>query len=159
VTDRDSLVEEIARLASDRGISVVTSESLTSGAVASALGQGPNAADWFAGGVVAYQEPVKFDVLGVPEGPVVSEQCAAQMARGARTLLGASGCVSVTGVGGPEPSEGEPPGTVWMAVSTGAAQDDDLVTRKVQLDGDPGDVVEKTVDVALELLLEVLRDD
>ena len=108
---------------------------------------------------MAYQEPVKFDVLGVPEGPVVSEPCAAQMARGARKLLGASGCVSVTGVGGPEPSEGEPPGTVWMAVSTGAAEDDDLVTRKVRFEGDPADVVEKTVDAALELLLDVLRDD
>jgi len=153
VTDREHVVKDLADLAQDRGLSLVTSESLTSGAIASALGQGPSAADWFAGGVVAYQEPVKFEVLGVPEGPVVSETCAAQMARGARDLLRADACVSVTGVGGPDPSEGEPPGTVWMAVATA----DDLVTRKVHLDGDPADVVEQTVDVALELMLEVLR--
>jgi nicotinamide-nucleotide amidase len=153
VTDRDSLVKAVARVAADRGLAIVTSESLTSGAVASALGQGPDAASWLAGGVVAYQEPVKFEVLGVPEGPVVSEACAAQMARGARELLRADACVSVTGVGGPEPSEGEPPGTVWLAVALA----DDVTTRKVQLDGDPAEVVEQTVDVALELLLEVLE--
>jgi nicotinamide-nucleotide amidase len=153
MTDRDSLVERLGRLAADRGASIVTAESLTAGAIASALGQGPDSADWFRGGIVAYQEPVKFDVLGVPEGPVVSAACAEQMARGARDLLGGSWSVAVTGVGGPDPSEGEPAGTVWMSVAT----EEDVVTTKVQLDGDPAEVVEATVDRALELLHEVLR--
>ena len=152
MTDRDSLVERLAGLAADRDAHIVTSESLTAGAIASALGQGPDAADWFRGGVVAYQEPVKFDVLGVPEGPVVSQACAEQMARGARDLLGGSWAVSATGVGGPDPSEGEPAGTVWLGVAT----QEDVVSRKLHLDGDPAEVVEKTVDAALELLAEVL---
>ena len=156
MTDRDSLVKQVAELVGGRDQSVATSESLTSGAIASALGQGPDAADWFAGAVVAYQEPVKFELLGVPEGPVVTEECARQMATATRELLRADVAVSVTGVGGPEPDEGEPPGTVWMAVST---RDDDVVTRKVKLDGDPADVVEATVDTALELLVDVLRGE
>ncbi len=153
MTDRQSVVEELGGLAADLGAHIVTAESLTSGAIASALGQGPQAATWFRGGVVAYQEPVKFEVLGVPEGPVVTEACAEQMARGARELLLANWAVAVTGVGGPGPEEGEPEGTVWMAVVT----DDHVVTRKVQLDGGPADIVEKTVDAALELLREVLQ--
>jgi len=78
-TDR---MERIAELAGARRLRVVTSESLTSGTVATRLGAGPNAADWFGGGIVAYQEPVKFDVLGVREGPVVTAECAEQMATG-----------------------------------------------------------------------------
>ena len=153
MTDRDSLVKQVAELIGGRDQTVATSESLTSGAIASALGQGPDAAEWFAGAVVAYDEQVKFELLGVPEGPVVTEECARRMATATRELLRADVAVSVTGVGGPEPDEGEPPGTVWMAVST---RDDDVVTRKVKLDGDPADVVEATVDTALELLVEVI---
>src|SRR6187402_1462787 len=107
VTDDDeaSRVERIADLAVDLEVTVATAESLTSGTVAKTLGAGPNAADWFCGGVVAYQEPVKFDVLGVREGPVVTAECAEQMATGVRKLLGADVVVSATGVGGPDPSE------------------------------------------------------
>ena len=107
MSDDIERVERIAKLAGERKVRVVTSESLTSGTVATRLGAGPNAADWFGGGIVAYQEPVKFDVLGVEEGPVVTEDCARQMATGARDLLGADVAVSCTGVGGPEPSEGK----------------------------------------------------
>ena len=84
MTDDVDRVKRIAELAGDRKVRVVTSESLTTGTVATRLGAGPDAADWFGGGIVAYQEPVKFDVLGVEEGPVVTAACARQMATGAR---------------------------------------------------------------------------
>jgi nicotinamide-nucleotide amidase len=64
MSDRER-VERIADLAADTEISIATAESLTCGTLAKELGAGPNAADWFAGAVVAYQEPVKFEVLGV----------------------------------------------------------------------------------------------
>jgi nicotinamide-nucleotide amidase len=145
-------VKRIAELAADRQVRVVTSESLTSGTVATRLGAGPNAADWFGGGIVAYQEPVKFDVLGVEEGPVVTAACARQMATGARQLLGADVAVSCTGVGGPEPSEGKPAGTVIVAVASG----EDLVVRELALDGSPEDVLDQTASQCLVLLEEVL---
>ena len=154
MTDDVDRVKEISRLAEERGVTVVTSESLTSGTVAKTLGAGPDAADWFSGGIVAYQEPVKFDVLGVPEGPVVTAECAEQMARGARTLLGADVAVSATGVGGPDPSEGKPPGTVFVAVATR----DEVTVRELSLDGGPDEVLDGTVTKCLMLLEEVLQE-
>jgi nicotinamide-nucleotide amidase len=148
-------VERIAELAIDREISVATAESLTCGTLSKELGAGPNAADWFVGGVVAYQESVKFEVLGVDEGPVVTAQCAEQMANGARELLGADIAVSATGVGGPDESEGKPPGTVFIAI----AQESGTQVRQLDLDGEPDDVLTGTVSACLDLVEEVLRQD
>jgi nicotinamide-nucleotide amidase len=153
VTDREALVERVAQLASQQELRVVTSESLTSGALASSLGAGPDAASWFGGGVVAYQEPVKFQLLDVPEGPVVTAECAQQMAIGTRALFRADIAVSATGVGGPEPSEGKDPGTVFMAAATA----DGVTTRELELDGDPEAVLAQTIDHGLELLVEILE--
>jgi nicotinamide-nucleotide amidase len=150
-----SRVERIADLAVDLELRVATAESLTSGTVAKTLGAGPNAADWFVGGVVAYQEPVKFDVLGVREGPVVTAECAEQMATGARKLLGADVVVSATGVGGPDPSEGKPAGTVFVAVARG----DDVAVEELALDGDPEEVLSGTVSRCLGLLEQTLHTD
>ena len=155
MSDDVDRVKRIAELAGERKLRVVTSESLTSGTVATRLGAGPDAADWFGGGIVAYQEPVKFDVLGVEEGPVVTKACARQMATGARKLLGADVAVSCTGVGGPEPSEGKPAGTVILAVSSGDA----LVVRELALDGSPEEVLADTASHCLALLEEVLAGD
>lgn len=148
-------VKRIAEIAGQREVRVVTAESLTSGTVATRLGAGPDAADWFGGGIIAYQEPVKFDVLGVEEGPVVTEACARQMATGARRLLGAEVAVSCTGVGGPDPSEGKPAGTVLIAVASG----EDLVVRELALDGSPEEVLDETASHCLALLEEVLSND
>ena len=147
-------VERIAKLAASRKVRVVTSESLTSGTVAKWMGAGPDAADWFGGGVIAYQERVKFDVLGVDEGPVVTEVCAAQMARGARELLQADLAVSCTGVGGPDPSEGKDPGTVFIAVATA----NDVVVRELALDGSPEEILEETASACTALVEEFLAD-
>lgn len=136
-------------MAMAKGLTIGAAESLTSGAIASALGEAEEASVWFRGAVVAYSPEVKFDVLGVARGPVVNAECAAQMARGARELLGADWSVAVTGAGGPGTEEGQPPGTVFIAV---AGPDVVHVTHRL-LHGDPADVVAETVERALELLL------
>lgn len=152
-TESQEHVERIARLAGERGLDVAAAESLTSGLLSSRLGAGPDASDWFRGAVVAYQEPVKFEVLGVPEGPVVTAECAEQMARGVAELLGASAAVSVTGVGGPDPAEGEPPGTVYVGVLV----EDDLTVHRLDLAGDdPDRILHVTADEALRLLADAL---
>jgi nicotinamide-nucleotide amidase len=148
-------IERIADLAAAKEVRVVTSESLTCGNIAKTLGAGPNASAWFGGGIVAYQEPIKFEVLGVPEGPVVTRECAEQMARGARELLMADVAVSCTGVGGPDPSEGKPAGTVIVAVATAKGVD----VRELSLDGEPDEVLEQTTSACLSLLEEVLGTD
>jgi nicotinamide-nucleotide amidase len=97
------------------GHTLVVAESLTGGLLASAFARAQGSSDWFRGGIVAYSSAVKYDLLDVPYGPVVSEAAAVAMARGAGRLLKADVAVAVTGVGGPDPQDGEPPGTVWAA--------------------------------------------
>jgi len=60
---------------------------------------------------------VKFAVLGVPEGPVVSEEAARAMADGARAVLGADVGLSITGVAGPDSQDDQPPGTVFVGLA------------------------------------------
>lgn len=148
------LGERIADLASSAGITVAVAESLTSGAIASALGASPQAGDWFAGGVVAYSEHVKFDVLGVTPGPVITAPCAEQMAAGVGRLLGAGMVAAVTGAGGPGPQEGKAAGTVYLA----HGRPDALQVEELRLDGDPEDVVHATVDAALTALARDLAE-
>lgn len=147
-------VERIARLAAEHDLTIAAAESLTSGLIASRLGAGPEASEWFRGSVVAYQEPVKFDVLGVRRGPLVDPDCAEGMARGVGRLLGADVAVAATGVGGPDPSEGKPAGTVYVAVTVRGS----TTVRELDLDGDPEEILEATADHALEMLATALED-
>ncbi|NUU07956.1 CinA family protein [Leifsonia sp. C5G2] len=148
------LGERIADLAASAGMTVAVAESLTSGAIASALGASPQAGDWFAGGVVAYSEHVKFDVLGVTPGPVITARCAEQMAAGAGRLLSADVVAAVTGAGGPGDQEGRPEGTVFLAHGRPGA----LTVDEHHFDGDPGEVVHATVDAALAALARDLEE-
>jgi nicotinamide-nucleotide amidase len=101
------------------GRTLAVAESLTGGMLASAFARASGASDWFRGGIVAYSSAVKHDLLDVPDGPVVSEAAAVAMARGTARLFKADVAAAVTGVGGPEPQDGEPPGTVWAATWPG----------------------------------------
>jgi nicotinamide-nucleotide amidase len=144
--------ERVAELATSYDLRVAVAESLTAGRISSFLGRGESASEWYRGAVVAYDEEVKFDVLGVDRGPVVTAACAQQMADGVRTLLGADVALGITGVGGPGPQEDCPPGTVHLAVSTAAG------TRSLQtrLTGDPGEVVAEATRLALDELAREL---
>jgi nicotinamide-nucleotide amidase len=148
MTANQHVVEEIADLARQHAFDVSVAESLTSGQIATALGAGPEASSWFRGGVVAYATEVKQTVLGVRPGPVVTAECARDMAAGVAALLGADAAVSVTGVGGPDAEEGEPPGTVYVAT---IVRGHEGVVR-LDLDGDPEEVLARTTAHALEML-------
>lgn len=138
----------IARTASARGLTIAVAESLTGGALAQTLAKAPDAAAWFAGGVVAYTLATKHRVLGVPEGPVVTAPTARRMAEAVRELTGADVAVAVTGVGGPGDEEGQPAGTVFLAI---VAVDSTRVTE-FAFEGDPASVVEQTVAATLHAL-------
>jgi hypothetical protein len=105
--------------------------------------------------VAAYAAEVKFKVLDVEPGPVVTRRCAAQMAAGAARLLGADIAVAVTGVGGPEPDEGRPAGTVYLAVTSGPHKAEDVIRH--HFDGDPEQVVELSAISTLRLLRTALK--
>lgn len=151
MTDED-VVAEIASFARENGLLVAAAESLTSGRVLAALGKGKGATEWFAGGVVAYLDEVKYDVLGVAEGPVVTPVCALQMAQGVAKLLGADASVATTGVGGPEAQDGQPPGTVFIAVQV----DGEVSAQGFYFEGQPADVVSLATSRALLLLRDRL---
>jgi nicotinamide-nucleotide amidase len=130
---RDEPMEAVVgRLLVEQGLSLAVAESVTGGLVASRIVDVPGSSEWFRGGVVAYDSQVKFDVLGVPEGPVVSEASALAMADGVRRLCGADVGLSTTGVAGPTEQEGHPPGTVWLGLAVG----DDVSAVQIRLPGD-----------------------
>lgn len=148
----DDLARRIAEIARQRDITVGVAESLTGGLVSSALARAEGASEWFDGGVVAYGRSVKHELLGVRPGPVVSEEAAVDMAEGTVRVLGVDVAVAVTGAGGPDPQDGQPPGTVWLA----AHVDGETRTRQLDLDGDPPEICHDSVVAALDHLLTAL---
>ncbi|MDR3647995.1 MAG: competence/damage-inducible protein A [Acidimicrobiales bacterium] len=124
-------------------------ESLTGGLVASRLVGVPGASDWFRGSVVSYASEVKYRVLGVPEGPVVTEAAARAMASGARRVLGADIGLALTGVAGPDEQEGVAPGTVVVGL---ALPGDAVESLVFHLPGDRERVRQYAAISALDLL-------
>lgn len=108
-------------LLAERGETLAVAESLTGGLVAAELTAVPGASKSFRGSVTAYATTLKRDVLGVDatlleERGAVDPEVAQQMAAGVREVLGASWGIATTGVAGPEPQDGQPVGTVFVAV-------------------------------------------
>jgi nicotinamide-nucleotide amidase len=141
------LARSIARAVSNAGLTCAVAESVTGGHVSAHMAASPDASEWFRGGLVAYSSAVKFDVLGVTPGPVVTAECAQQMATGVRALLAGDIAVATTGAGGPGSAEGQPAGTVFVAVETPSRR----TVHGYQLDGDPEQVVKRAT-------LQALRD-
>ena len=114
--DDESMEKAVGDLLGAHGLMLGVAESLTGGMVGSRLAEVPGSSEWFRGSIVAYDRQVKFDLLGVPEGPVVSGPAAAAMASGARRVLEADVGLGVTGVAGPTTQDDQPVGTVFTAV-------------------------------------------
>jgi nicotinamide-nucleotide amidase len=115
--DGQTMERVVADLLLDQGRTVGVAESLTGGLVGARLAETGGASKWFRGSIVCYDSKVKFDLLGVPEGPVVSAEAAEAMASGACKALEADVGISVTGVAGPTTQDDQPVGTVFMAVA------------------------------------------
>ena len=115
--DDENMEEAVGKLLSARGLTLGLAESVTGGLVGSRLTNVAGSSGFFRGSVVAYDSEVKFDLLGVPRGPVVCEEAAIAMAEGARKVLGADVGLGVTGVAGPAEQDGQPVGTVYFGLS------------------------------------------
>jgi nicotinamide-nucleotide amidase len=146
---------EVGRLLEARGWTLAIAESLTGGLAASRVVNVPGSSEWFKGAVVAYDSQVKFDVLGVSEGPVVTDVAARAMADGVRKLLGTDVGLATTGVAGPAEQEGKPPGTVFVAAAVGDQAD----ARELRLPGDRDRVRQLSVISAMDLLRRMLLAD
>ncbi len=119
--DDQTMESVVIDLLRERGQTLAVAESLTGGLITSRLTEVPGSSDVLLGGVVSYASEVKYDLLDVPEGPVVSATAAAAMAEGVRERLGADVGIAVTGVAGPAEQEGQPVGTVYLGVAVGEA--------------------------------------
>jgi nicotinamide-nucleotide amidase len=159
VASGDSAAELIALLAA-RQQSIAVAESLTGGLLAGALTAVPGASAVFRGGVVAYATELKAVLLGVDRGVLeargaVSAEVAAAMAEGVRDRLGAAVGAATTGVAGPDPAEGKPAGTVYIAASAGAQ----TRVRRLALSGSRAAIRAGTVREALGLVLVIVREE
>ena len=113
--DDDNMESVVLDLLKQQGLTLGLAESLTGGMIAARLCDIPGASQAFRGSIVSYASDVKFDLLDVPEGPVVSEAAVTAMVLGACRVLKTDVGIAVTGVAGPDPQDGEEPGTVWTA--------------------------------------------
>ena len=146
-------VAAIAEMAEQSGTRIAVAESLTGGLISTRLAEAGGASRWYAGAIVAYTSEVKRAVLGVPDGPVVSERAATAMAFGARRLLRADAALAITGVGGPDRQDDQPPGTVWVGVVTSTRRD----VRCWEILGDgPADICRRAAERALRYLRDEL---
>ncbi|MFG3260214.1 CinA family protein [Streptomyces sp. NPDC048172] len=135
-------VDEAVRalgLLRERGETLAIAESLTGGLVAAGVTAVAGASRAFRGSVTAYATELKRDVLGVDgtllaERGAVDPEVARQMARGVRRVLGADWGIATTGVAGPEPQDGQPVGTVYVAV---AGPDGSVAAARLPLEVDP----------------------
>lgn len=135
------------------GATVAVAESLTGGLLCAALTETPGASSTVRGGLVVYATELKHDLAGVPaellaEHGAVHPEVARWLARGVRSRLGATFGVGVTGVAGPDPQDGQPPGTVFAAVAGPAGE----VVHPARFDGDRHAVRAQAVQMCLQAL-------
>ncbi len=151
--DDDTMESVVLAMLSERGMTLGVGESLTGGMIGSRLCDVPGASATFRGSIVSYSTDVKHGLLGVPDGPVVTEAAAVAMAVGARSVLGSDVGIAATGVAGPDTQEDRPPGTVCMAVVIGDPEHGGSVSSlEVRLPGRRRQVREFTVITLLGLL-------
>lgn len=114
--DDETMESVVLDLCRTRGLTLATAESVTGGLVAARLTEVPGSSDVFRGAIVSYATDVKQTLLGVGDGPVVSERAAREMAHGVRRRLGADVGLALTGVAGPAEQDGQPVGTLFFAM-------------------------------------------
>jgi nicotinamide-nucleotide amidase len=163
-----STAAEVLRLLTVRGETLAVAESLTGGLVAAEITATPGASAAFRGSVTAYATELKHELLGVDatllaERGAVDPQVAAQMAAGVRKALGADWGIATTGVAGPEPQDGQPVGTVFVAVDgpsgaiSGAAGGGKVAP--LRLNGGRAEIRMESVRSVLALLLKELAGE
>jgi len=150
----EPLEERVGRLLLARGMKIAVAESCTGGLIMHRLTNVPGSSRYFLGGVVAYANEAKVQVLGVPEETLaahgaVSAETAQAMAQGVRRLFRADVALAVTGIAGPTGGTPEKPvGLTYIALATAEA----TLCREYRWTGSRGENKEASARAALELL-------
>lgn len=154
-----SLVEELSLLLAQKNIRLVTAESCTGGLIAAAITDRSGSSSVFERGFITYSNESKIEELGVNSKTIethgaVSEQTAAEMAKGALKNSHADIALSVTGIAGPNGGTKEKPvGLVYIGI---AMQNKEPHVVKNNFDGDRTSIRQATVEKALELLIDTV---
>jgi nicotinamide-nucleotide amidase len=158
--DGSTVDQQVVALLKDRTIAVA--ESCTGGLLSARLTERAGASAYFLGGVVAYSDQAKIEIVGVPAELIsrfgaVSTEVAEALADGAIERFGASVGVGLTGIAGPDGgTEEKPVGLVCFSV---VAADGERITRGVRLPGNRADIRDRACTVAMHLLRRVLRGE
>ena len=147
--DGETMESVVVGMLKERQLTLGLAESVTGGLVAGRITNVPGSSAVLRGGVVSYASEVKFDVLGVPEGPVVTEEAAVAMAEGAKRVLGSDIGLALTGVAGPDTQEGHPPGTLCIGL---VLDDGSSHSTTVQLPGARDQMRQLSVISSLDFL-------
>ena len=157
--DGSRIDDQVAQLLAGRRLA--TAESCTAGLLAARLTERPGSSAYIAGGVVAYANDAKVELLDVDAGLIethgaVSEPVADAMAQGALERFEADTAVAITGIAGPDGgSEEKPVGTVCWSVMLA---DGRSMTRTIRLPGDRRDIRDRSTTVAMHMLRRLLAE-
>lgn len=155
--DEDSLEISLAKLLTEKQITIATAESCTGGKIGQMLSSVPGASAYFRGSIVAYSTDVKTDILGVTSQvikthSVVSAKVAEEMARNARLLMKSDYAIATTGNAGPSKGDSDAEvGVVFIAIATS----DTVFSAEFNF----GQPREKVIDRAVMKSLEVVRKE
>ena len=155
------LVKRIGSAMLKAGKTLSAAESCTGGLVGTLLTSIPGSSKWFKGGVIAYSNSVKTEILSVPfsvieEYGAVSKKTVLAMSTGVRELMGTDFSVSISGIAGPGGGTTEKPvGTVWMAV----CGEKSVSTEMKRFSGERDVVRRKAADYLLGKLYAFLKEE
>lgn len=154
------LAEKIQQILVDRGLTLSTAESCTGGRIASVITSIPGSSAYFMGAIVAYQNFIKTELLGVEEEiisqyGVVSKEVVEKMVKGACKIMKSDFAISTSGCAGPGGgTETVPIGTIWI----GIGNKDFVKSIKCTTDSGRQQNIENAVEVALDALVKMLNE-
>jgi nicotinamide-nucleotide amidase len=153
-----TMVKEVIATLASHGQTLATAESITAGGLSSAITSVEGSSQIFLGAIVAYQDYVKADVLGVDQKiidahTVYSQEVAIAMAKAVREKFASTWAIATTGVAGPGPTDGVAAGTVWVAIDGPVTQ-----SLELSLSGGRESVRNATVATAIGSFTRILRE-
>ncbi len=157
----DSIGKLIGKMLADRGLTISVAESCTGGLIGSIITDVPGSSRYFLGGVIAYSNQSKLEILNVSSGTIaehgaVSDQTVLEMAGGIKRLFNSHLGLAVTGIAGPEGGSREKPvGTVFI----GLAAEDRIFTAGHRFHGTREEIKQETARMALDYLRRYLNGD
>ena len=154
------LLEDIGILLKKKGWTISSAESCTGGLIGHLLTSIPGSSDYFVGGVIAYSNGIKTDLLSVSPRTLkkfgaVSEETVREMAHGVKNLLKTNVGISTSGIAGPTGgTEKKPVGTVALGVDIPQK----IITNIMHFKGKRNDIKEMAAMKVLEMLKNLLEE-